>query len=72
MNIYKTLYGLLRRTLLFKKPVSDLESYGFIINPYNPCVANTEINRSQMVVVCHVDDLNVSRKDYFEVTRITV
>ena len=30
-----------------------------------------EINISQMNVVCHVDDLKVSYKETFEVTRLT-
>ena len=52
------LYGLLQSVLLFyKKLKKDLEGYGFKINPYDPCVANTMINGHQMTVVCHVEDL---------------
>ena len=41
----KALYGLLQSALLFyKKLQKDLEGYGFVINPYDPCVANTMIN----------------------------
>ena len=71
VNMYKALYGLLRGVLLFyKKLVSELELYGFVINSYDPCVANTEINISQITVVCHVDHLKFSHKDPFEVTRL--
>jgi hypothetical protein len=32
----------------------------FVINPYNPCVANTIINGTQMTIRWHVDDLMIS------------
>jgi hypothetical protein len=37
-----------------------LESIGFKINPYDPCVANRLINGTQHTVVWHVDDLKSS------------
>jgi len=41
VKMQKAIYGLLRSALLFyRKLVADLESTGFIINPYDPCVAN--------------------------------
>ena len=33
------------------------------MNPYDPCVANKDINGEQLTVVWHVDDLKVSHKD---------
>ena len=39
------------------------------MNPHGPCVANADINGSQMTVTFHVDDLKVSHKDPFEVTK---
>ena len=45
---------------------------GFNINPYNPCVANKEINGSQMTVTWHVDNLKVSHKDPAEVINISL
>ena len=42
---------------------------GFEVNPYDPCVANKDINGSQMTVTWHVDDLKVSHKDPGEVTQ---
>ena len=38
----------------------DLQKDGFIINPYDPCVANKTINGKQLTVTWHVDDLKVS------------
>ena len=58
VKMHKALYGMMRSALLFyRKLVGDLEAYGFKINPYDPCVANMDINGSQMTVVWHVDDL---------------
>ncbi len=65
VKMQKAMYGLLRSALLFyRKLVADLESAGFKINPYDPCVAN------KTVTVCwHVDDLKVSHIDPDEVTK---
>jgi hypothetical protein len=43
--------------------MKDLESIGFVINPYNPCVANRVINGKQHTVTWHVDDLKSSHKE---------
>ena len=41
VNMNKYIYGCLRSALIFyKKLDSNLELYGFIINPHNPCVAS--------------------------------
>ena len=42
---------------------------GFVINPYDPCVANKMVNGSQMTMTWHVDDLKISHKDEEELTR---
>ena len=56
----KELYGCLKSALLFyEKLVGDLEAYGFRINPYDPCIANTMIGGKQLTVCWHVDDLNI-------------
>ena len=45
-------YGLLKFGLdFYNKLRSDLEENGFIINPYDPCVANKMINDTQMTVI---------------------
>ena len=36
---------------------------GFVINPYDPCVANKIINGSQFMIIWHVDDLKMSHAD---------
>jgi len=52
VKMLKALYGMLKLALWFyKKLKSDLEAYGFVINPYDPYVANVMINRKQMTVM---------------------
>jgi hypothetical protein len=73
VRLSKALYGLLQSALLFyKKFVGDIEKYGFVVNPYDPCVANKTVNGSQMTVTWHVDDGKVSHKDPNEVTKFLV
>ena len=69
VKMQKALYGLLRNALLFyNKLVADLESNGFVLNPYDLCVANKVVNRKQMTVCWHVDDLKVSHSNPAQVT----
>ena len=58
--------------LFYRKLVGDLELYGFKINPYDPCVANMDINGSQMTIVWHVDDLKVSNRKAIEITKLAI
>lgn len=52
---------MLKSSLLFYKIlVKDLKEQGFTIKPYDPCVANKQVNRKQLTVTWHVDDLKVS------------
>ena len=60
----KALYGMLQSSLLYyKKFRKDIESIGFRINPYDPCVANRMVNGKQHTVTWHVDDLKSSHVD---------
>ena len=51
--------------------MSDLKSRGFIINTYNPCVANMMVNGKQMTITCLVDDLKTSHVNADEVKKVT-
>ena len=60
----KALYGMLQSSLLYyKKFRKDIESIGFKVNPYDPCVANRIVNGKQHTVTWHVDDLKSSHVD---------
>ena len=70
VNMNKVLYVILKRSLLlYKKLRGELESSGFEINSYDPCVANKRINNTQMKTICHVDDIKVSHKDDFDINK---
>ena len=64
VHMSRALYGLLKSVLEFyNKLRSNLEENGFIINSYDPCVANKVVNDKQMTVVWHVDDVKVPQDD---------
>jgi hypothetical protein len=64
LEILRALYGMIKSPLLFyRKLVKDLVSIGFVINPYDICVANQIVNGKQQTVAWHVDDLKVSHVD---------
>ena len=57
----KAIYGMLHSSLLFyKKWRGDLEGAGFVVNPYDPCVANRMVRGKQFTVCWHVDDVKAS------------
>ncbi len=69
VKMQKSYVGLLRSALLFyRKLVADLESDGFVLNPYDLCVANNVVNGKQMTVCWHVDNLKVSHCNSNQVT----
>ena len=60
----KALYGMLQSSLLYyKKFRNDIESIRYVVNEYDPCVANKEINGRQHTICWHVDDLKSSHVD---------
>jgi hypothetical protein len=55
--LYGTMVALL---LYYKKFVESLKSKGFKLNPYDPCVANKQVNGEQLTVCFHMDDSKIS------------
>ena len=52
VRLLKALYGLMEASLMFyQKLLKDLESKGFVVNTYDPCVANKIINGEQFTIV---------------------
>ena len=61
VELIKALYGTLRAALIFwRKLTSKLVEWGFVINPYDWCVANKQNNGQQCTLVWHVDDMKIS------------
>jgi hypothetical protein len=73
VKLQKARYGLMQVSLLFyRKLIEELEGYGLVVNPYDPCVANMMTKGGkQLKVVWHVDDLMVSCEDDFELTKFS-
>ena len=64
VELLKALYGTLKAALLFWKLLSKkLVQWGFVINPYDWCVANKMINGKQCTILWHVDNLKLSHVD---------
>jgi hypothetical protein len=62
--VLRAIYGMLQASLLwYNKFKKDLEKEGFKFNPYDPCVANWEVNGTPHTILFHVDDLKCSHKD---------
>jgi hypothetical protein len=58
-----TLYGMMVASLLYyRKFVKSLTDIDFVINPYDPCVANKMIEGDQMTICFHVDDCKLSHR----------
>jgi hypothetical protein len=49
--------------LFYQKLVADLTSIGYTINPYDPGVANIIVNKQQMTICWHVNDLFIGHAD---------
>ena len=64
VELIEALYGTLRAALIFWRKLSaKLIEWGFMINPYDWCVANKQINGQQCTLVWHVDDMKISHAD---------
>ena len=69
MKLNKALFWLLHVDLLFYRKIrKELEAMGFVVNPYEPCVANRMVNGKQQRVTWHVNDLKISHVDEVENT----
>ena len=57
--------------MFYKILVKYLKADRFIMNRYDPCVANKMVNIHQMKVVWHVGNLKALHKFPFEITVFT-
>jgi hypothetical protein len=63
VQFQNALYGTMVASLLYyRKFVTSLTDVGFIINPYDPCVANKIIEGKQMTIFFHVDNCKLSNR----------
>jgi Histone chaperone involved in gene silencing len=71
VRLKKALYGCVRSALLWYELYSStLKDMGFVINPYDQCVANKVINGSTCTICWYVDDNKISHRDPNVVTQV--
>jgi hypothetical protein len=61
LQLTRALYGCLKSALqLWKHLSGNLMKRGYVLNPYDSCVANQTVEGYQFTIVWHVDDLKLS------------
>ena len=64
LQLKKALYRCVKSALLWYHMFRDtLQDLGFVLNPYDPCIANAQIKGSQCTIVWYVDDNKISHKE---------
>ena len=64
LQLKKALYGCVKSALLWYRLFRDtLQDLGFVLNLYDPCVANAQIKGSQCTIVWYMDDNKISHKE---------
>ena len=56
--------------LYYHKFVKSLTDIGFVLNPYDPCVANKVISEYQMTIFFYVNDCKLSHKSSIQMDRM--
>jgi hypothetical protein len=71
VRLLKALYGCVKSALLwYQLFTGSLKEMGFVLNPYDPCVANSTIDGKQCTVAWYVDDNKISHVDPAVVTGV--
>jgi hypothetical protein len=71
LQLLKALYGCIKSAMLWYELFSGtLKDMGFVLNPYDPCVANAMIDGKQCTIAWYVDDLKVSHMQKSVVMKI--
>ena len=71
VRLVKAIYGCVKSALLWYKLFSGtLQKMGFVLNSYDRCVANCDINGKQCTIAWYVNDTKISHVDPEIVTMI--
>ena len=71
VKVLRAIYGCIESALLwYELYVKVLKRMGFVLNPYDKCVANKMINGKQCTIAWYVDDNKLSHVDPDVVTKI--
>lgn len=67
VKVIRALYGYLESSLLwYEQYTKALKEMGFVMNKYDPGVANKLVDGSMCTVVFYIDDNKISHKDPLE------
>ena len=68
----KALYGTVDAAKIFYDNLCNVlvKELGFVLNAYDACVSNKQVNGKQCTIIWHVDDLKISHVDPNVVTQI--
>ena len=71
VKVLRAIYGCIESALLwYQLYVKTLKGMGFVLNPYDKCVANKMINGKQCTIAWYVDDNKLSHVDPNVVTEV--
>ena len=71
LRVLRALYGCIQSALLWYNLFTETpQDMGFVINPYDRCVANKTVNGKQLTIVWYVDDCKISHEDPTVVTEL--
>ena len=71
VQLLKALYSCLHSALLlYKKLLTNLESRGFELKPYDPCIVNKTINSKNFTITWHVENMRLSHTENKVVEKI--
>ena len=71
LRLLKALYVCVKAELLWYELVyTTLKDMGFVLNPYDKCVANKMDNGNQCTIAWHVQDNNISHVDSKVVSKV--
>ena len=71
LQLLKALYGCVQSALLWYDLFTNtLKVDGFVLNPYDACVANKIVNDKQCTIVWYVDDNKISHVESNVVTAV--
>lgn len=63
VRCHNAIYGTMVASLQFyRKFTNSLLRKGFVLNQYDPCVANKTVKGTQLTICFHVDDCKISHK----------
>ena len=69
IKIINALYGIMKVALLYYHHfIWNIKAKQFVLNPYDPCIANKMVDGKQLTLVWHINDIKASHVKEMVVT----